>query len=53
MTEVITLTPGEFDNNFNNTIDAGLFRKAKLGNFVWEDINGDGIQNANERDKGH
>ena len=48
MSEVITLESGES----NRTIDAGLFRKAKLGNFVWEDINGDGIQNGNERDNG-
>ena len=52
MTEIITLTPEEFDNNFNNTIDAGLFRKGSIGDFVWEDLNGDGIQNDNELDNG-
>jgi len=26
------------------TWDAGLYRPASLGNFVWEDMNGDGIQ---------
>ena len=52
MTDIITLTPGEFDNNFNDTIDAGLFRKASIGDFVWEDINGDGIRNNNELNAG-
>lgn len=32
----------------NLTIDAGLYRKATLGNFVWNDIDQDGIQDANE-----
>jgi hypothetical protein len=27
------------------TLDAGFFVKAKVGDFVWEDVNGDGIQN--------
>lgn len=33
---------GSGDNNL--TIDAGIYRNAALGNFVWLDINKDGIQ---------
>ncbi len=33
---------------FNNTINAGLFRRAKLGNFVFEDLNQNGIQDEGE-----
>ena len=40
-TAPVTLGPGEF----NPTIDAGLWRPASLGDYVWEDINHDGIQN--------
>lgn len=44
----VTLSAGE--NNL--TIDAGLYAQpnnsASLGNFVWNDINNDGIQSANE-----
>ena len=43
-TAVIDLEAGEFDS----TIDAGLCRKAALGNFVWEDLDRDGIQDAGE-----
>ncbi|HID03679.1 MAG TPA: hypothetical protein EYP18_10800, partial [Desulfobacterales bacterium] len=32
----------------NPTIDAGLYRPVELGNFVWEDLNGDGVQNPGE-----
>ena len=32
----------------NNTIDAGLYREASIGDFVWFDINGDGVQDAGE-----
>ncbi|MGB0384737.1 MAG: SdrD B-like domain-containing protein [Ardenticatenaceae bacterium] len=43
-TIVTTLSAGENDS----TWDAGLFRKASLGDKVWEDSNGDGIQDADE-----
>jgi SdrD B-like domain/Secretion system C-terminal sorting domain len=45
-TAVITLVAGETDL----TVDAGLkpTNDASVGNFVWNDLNGDGIQNANE-----
>ena len=36
------------EDEFNHTIDAGLFRKAKLGDFVFEDLDQDGIQDNNE-----
>ena len=44
LTETVTLTSGEF----NGTIDAGLVRLASLGNFVFEDKNANGIQDASE-----
>jgi len=44
ITDPITLESG--DNN--NTIDAGLYKPVLIGNFVWEDMNGDGIQNIEE-----
>ncbi|MDD3493172.1 MAG: SdrD B-like domain-containing protein, partial [Candidatus Thermoplasmatota archaeon] len=40
-TAVTTLTAGEKDYNW----DCGMYKKAKIGDFVWEDTNGDGIQN--------
>jgi protocatechuate 3,4-dioxygenase beta subunit len=43
-TAPITLTSGEY----NGTLDAGLFQKASLGDFVWHDLNADGIQDAGE-----
>ncbi|MBK8192350.1 MAG: hypothetical protein IPK76_03845 [Lewinellaceae bacterium] len=30
------------------TLDAGFFVKAKVGDFVWEDLNGNGIQDGGE-----
>jgi protocatechuate 3,4-dioxygenase beta subunit len=39
-----TLSSGEK----NLTVDAGLYRPAKLGDFVWNDLNGDGDQDAGE-----
>ncbi len=39
-----TLSEGENDM----TWDAGLYRPAAIGDFVWEDINGNGIQDAGE-----
>ncbi|MBK9151774.1 MAG: carboxypeptidase regulatory-like domain-containing protein [Saprospiraceae bacterium] len=41
---VITVVSGET----NNTVDAGILRPASLGDFVWEDKNGNGIQDAGE-----
>jgi len=43
-TPAVTLTP----NEFNSTIDAGLWRPMSLGNQVWEDINNDGVRSAGE-----
>jgi hypothetical protein len=38
------LSSGETDL----TVDAGFFRLAKLGDFVWKDLDSDGIQDAGE-----
>ena len=35
-------------NRTNNTIDAGYYRLGSIGNFVWEDRNGNGVQDAFE-----
>lgn len=43
-TSAIELTSGII----NNTIDAGLFRYAEIGNLVWEDTNKNGIQDDGE-----
>ncbi|MEY2410168.1 MAG: large repetitive protein, partial [Verrucomicrobiota bacterium] len=32
----------------NRTMDAGVFRPACLGDFVWEDLNGNGLQDVGE-----
>ena len=40
----VTLAPGET----NNTLDAGLYQPAALGDFVWSDTNANGIQDAGE-----
>ncbi|MBT9317164.1 SdrD B-like domain-containing protein [Leptothoe spongobia] len=47
ITDVISLTPGEYDA----TIDAGLVAlpSASLGDRVWYDTDGDGIQDDNEQ----
>ncbi len=39
-----SLAPGES----NQTIDAGLLKPAAVGDFVWSDLNGNGVQNAGE-----
>ena len=47
ITERITLAPGQI----NNTIDAGycpVVELAKLGDFVWNDLNANGIQDPGE-----
>ncbi|MEZ4906440.1 MAG: SdrD B-like domain-containing protein [Saprospiraceae bacterium] len=38
------LAPGEIDH----TWDAGFYQTASIGDFVWHDINADGIQDAGE-----
>jgi len=43
-TIVTTIATGESDLSW----DAGFYKKASIGNYVWEDTNGDGIQGANE-----
>lgn len=43
-TDLITLISGEA----NTTIDAGLYKYATLGNLVWHDINGNGVQDGGE-----
>jgi protocatechuate 3,4-dioxygenase beta subunit len=45
-TVCVTLQSGET----NNTVDAGLYLPAlsRLGDFVWNDLNADGIQNVGE-----
>jgi uncharacterized repeat protein (TIGR01451 family) len=43
-TIVTTLDPGEHDP----TWDAGLYQPASLGDFVWHDLNADGVQDAGE-----
>ena len=36
------------DANGNMTVDFGFVTPLSVGSFVWEDLNGDGIQDANE-----
>lgn len=43
-TGIINLTAGEVDD----TIDAGYYRTASLGNYVWNDLDYDGIQDPGE-----
>ena len=40
----VTVTSG----SSNTTIDAGLYQPASLGNYVWEDLNKNGVQDAGE-----
>jgi hypothetical protein len=56
---VITLTPGAEPVVTNNaalsqqpTIDFGLFKPAGLGNYVWYDLNHDGVQNNSPGEAG-
>ncbi len=44
LTEAIALAAGER----RSTVDAGLYRPATIGDFVWEDLDADGIQDAGE-----
>ncbi len=43
-TQLITLLPGEN----NQTIDAGLYQGAVIGDRIWNDLDGDGLQDADE-----
>ncbi|WP_164689784.1 SdrD B-like domain-containing protein [Herpetosiphon llansteffanensis] len=36
-------------NGYNDTIDAGIYQLAGLGNYVWHDLNVNGIQDGNEQ----
>ncbi|ADI74493.1 conserved repeat domain protein [Methanohalobium evestigatum Z-7303] len=40
-TSCISLISGEY----NDTVDAGMYQPASIGDYVWEDVNGDGVQN--------
>jgi hypothetical protein len=44
ITAVVNLAPGEV----NNTVDAGFYKLASLGDFVWNDTNANGIQDPGE-----
>ncbi len=44
MTAIETLVSGEN----NDTYDAGFYRPVSIGNFVWEDENGNGLQDVGE-----
>jgi hypothetical protein len=44
MTQCVTLESG--DNN--DTLDAGFYRLAEIGDLVWHDVNGNGIQDLGE-----
>ena len=44
LTPVTTLDSGEHDP----TIDTGIFLPSSIGDYVWDDINRDGIQDASE-----
>ena len=40
----IVLEPGDK----NMTIDAGIFLPAAVGDYIWEDVNGNGLQDTDE-----
>ncbi len=44
MSHCVTLVAGET----NRTVDAGLFKPAAIGDFVWHDLNTNGVQNIGE-----
>ncbi|PHN00639.1 SdrD B-like domain-containing protein, partial [Flavilitoribacter nigricans] len=44
MTETVTLESGD---NYTD-LDAGILQGASLGDFVWEDLDGDGVQDPGE-----
>ncbi|HET6575913.1 MAG TPA: SdrD B-like domain-containing protein, partial [Fimbriiglobus sp.] len=43
-TDAVTLTSGQSDL----TRDAGLYRPVSIGDFVWDDLNGNGVQDSGE-----
>ncbi len=43
-TSIISLAAGET----NNTIDAGFYEPVSMGNFIWEDMNANGVQDTGE-----
>jgi uncharacterized repeat protein (TIGR01451 family) len=43
-TDCFTVEPGDFVDN----VDAGFAGLADVGDFVWEDLDGDGLQDSNE-----
>ena len=43
-TTTYTLTSGETETS----VDAGMFTTGSIGDFVWEDLDGDGLQDAGE-----
>src|SRR4030095_7938846 len=43
-TAAFTVVSGQIDK----TRDAGLYQSASIGDFVWEDIDGDGLQETGE-----
>jgi len=42
-------TTGTLPNDANTTIDFGLFRPMQVGNFVWEDVNNNGVFDSGEK----
>ncbi|WP_016952819.1 SdrD B-like domain-containing protein [Anabaena sp. PCC 7108] len=44
ISDVVNLSPGENDT----TVDSGFYKTASLGNFVFYDVNNNGIQEASE-----
>jgi serine-aspartate repeat-containing protein C/D/E len=44
VSDVVVLAPGEF----NQTLDSGFYKNVSVGNFVWNDADIDGIQDAGE-----
>lgn len=45
LSDAVTLTAGQIDNS----IDAGAYKYASIGDFVWEDTNGNGKQDSGEK----
>jgi hypothetical protein len=43
---VIVLNDANTSNNENTTVDAGYFVNSVISDFVWEDINGNGVQDG-------
>ncbi|NNF35558.1 MAG: T9SS type A sorting domain-containing protein, partial [Saprospiraceae bacterium] len=42
------ITDGDADPNSNLTLDFGFFESVRIGDYVWEDLDGDGIQENDE-----